>query len=160
MLGLIKGAGALYAAAALATSLGATPAMAQGDLRPTAFNTPAEARGAFDAPVVWFDGRPYCWYERAWRGPGWYRCGFEWRAGYGWGGWYGWRGFYPGHHHWHGHVPRPPRPNHPRPPANPAPGHPGPGHPAPGHPGPGHPGHPGKPPGGPKPPAGGGHPRP
>ena len=39
-------------------------------------------------------GHRYCWYSRGWRGPGWYRCGFNWRRGVGWGGpagWHGWR---------------------------------------------------------------------
>ena len=34
-------------------------------------------------------GRRYCFYVDAWRGPGWYRCGFAWRRGLGWGGTYG-----------------------------------------------------------------------
>jgi hypothetical protein len=42
-----------------------------------------------------FGGRQYCWYDSAWRGPGWYRCGYAQRSGFGWGGpggWNGWRG--------------------------------------------------------------------
>src|SRR5258705_4433400 len=39
-------------------------------------------------------GRRYCWSNRGWHGPGWYRCGMELSYGYGWGGpsgWHGWR---------------------------------------------------------------------
>ncbi len=39
-------------------------------------------------------GQRYCWYNRGWRGGGWYRCGFNSRRGMGWGGpagWHGWR---------------------------------------------------------------------
>ena len=42
-----------------------------------------------------FEGRSYCWYDDGWRGPGWYRCGFQLRRGLGWGGprgWHGWGG--------------------------------------------------------------------
>jgi hypothetical protein len=69
---------------------------------------PAEASigvGAFAAPAalvetspieeaqfVW-GGHNYCWYASAWRGPGWYRCGFAWRRGIGWGGGAGWHGW-------------------------------------------------------------------
>ena len=73
-----------------------------------------------------FAGRDYCWYEFAWRGPGWYRCGYQWRRDLGWGGHDGWLGWYPypRHHHYPhwGH----PRPGPVRPPAgsHPAPGRP------------------------------------
>jgi hypothetical protein len=67
-----------------------------------------------------FGGRNYCWYTSAWRGPGFYWCGYAWRRGLGWGGgqgWRGWRGgpmgyrgrvYHRGHYHghyrgWHGH---------------------------------------------------------
>src|SRR5690349_16742190 len=52
-------------------------------------------------------GQRYCWYNRGWRGAGWYRCGFSRRRGLGWGGpsgWHGWRR--PGQ----GPVTGPPRP--------------------------------------------------
>jgi hypothetical protein len=42
-----------------------------------------------------FEGHSYCWYDDGWRGPGWYRCGFQLRRGLGWGGpsgWHGWGG--------------------------------------------------------------------
>jgi hypothetical protein len=48
------------------------------------------------AQFVW-GGRRFCWYDSAWRGPGWYQCGFAWRRGLGWGGARGWRGW-----HWSG----------------------------------------------------------
>ena len=38
-------------------------------------------------------GRRFCWYDNAWNGPGWYRCGYAFRRGYGWGGGYGWNGW-------------------------------------------------------------------
>jgi hypothetical protein len=44
-----------------------------------------------------FGGRQYCWYDRGWRGPGWYWCGYAYRRGYGWGGPVGWRGWDRGH---------------------------------------------------------------
>jgi hypothetical protein len=47
-------------------------------------------------PYVW-GGRRFCWYNRAWNGPGWYWCGYAFRSGYGWGGGHGWNGWV-----WHG----------------------------------------------------------
>ena len=39
----------------------------------------------------------YCWYDNAWNGPGWYRCGYARHEGQGWGG--------PrGRHDWRGKV--------------------------------------------------------
>jgi len=35
-------------------------------------------------------GKPYCWYQYGWAGPGWYWCGYGTRTGVGWGGAYGW----------------------------------------------------------------------
>jgi hypothetical protein len=56
-----------------------------------------------------FRGHRYCWYNAGWRGPGWYRCGFQRRRGLGWGGALGWRGWRrPG-----GAAFRPPRPGRP-----------------------------------------------
>jgi hypothetical protein len=54
-----------------------------------------------------FGGRNYCWYPNAWRGPGYYWCGYAWRRGFGWGGGYGWRGWHEpgwrgGRPGWHG----------------------------------------------------------
>lgn len=60
---------------------------------------------------VFHHGRHYCWYETAWRGPGWYVCGYRWRN---WGGahhWRGWPGGHPGHaHHPGGQQPGPGKP--------------------------------------------------
>jgi hypothetical protein len=87
----------------------------------------AEASPIEKAQFVW-GGRRYCWYNSAWRGPGWYQCGFAWRRGFGWGGaagWHGWR--HPGFVHRPVvrppvHRPRPPvharPPAHHRPPAH------------------------------------------
>ena len=77
---------------------------------------PSDLRAAADAlavvETVQFvrGGKRYCWYNRGWRGAGWYRCGFSRRRGMGWGGpsgWHGWRR--PGQ----GPVTRPPRPGRP-----------------------------------------------
>ena len=54
-----------------------------------------------DAQYVW-GGYQYCWYDAGWRGPGWYRCGFDWRRGYGWGGPMGWRGWHHGDRRFYG----------------------------------------------------------
>ncbi len=59
----------------------------------------AQAQPFLIAPFL-FSGQRYCWYDSAWRGPGWYYCGYAWRRGYGWGGGYGWRGH--GGHYGHG----------------------------------------------------------
>ncbi|MDB5425527.1 MAG: hypothetical protein JWQ29_2943, partial [Phenylobacterium sp.] len=40
-----------------------------------------------------FGNRQYCWYDSAWSGPGWYRCGYNQRNGLGWGGPRGWNGW-------------------------------------------------------------------
>ena len=100
----------------------------------------AESSPVENAQFVW-GGRNYCWYDSAWRGPGWYRCGFAWRRGLGWGGAAGWHGWHrpvhrPVHHQpyvhahrtAHAHDPpvnRPPhnRPNHNRPSHNRPPAH-------------------------------------
>lgn len=47
-----------------------------------------------------YAGHRYCWYDDAWRGPGWYLCGYAFRRGYGWGGVGGWRGW--GHEEFRG----------------------------------------------------------
>jgi hypothetical protein len=44
----------------------------------------------------------YCWYDDAWRGPGWYWCGYGYRNGFGWGGGLGWLGW--GHEGFRGGV--------------------------------------------------------
>src|SRR5271155_2484851 len=40
-----------------------------------------------------FGGQTFCWYDAAWRGPGFYLCGYSERRGYGWGGGAGWNGW-------------------------------------------------------------------
>jgi hypothetical protein len=53
------------------------------------------------AQVYYYRGRRYCWYNDAWRGPGWYQCGYAWRHGWGWGGPWGWHGWrHPHYRHW------------------------------------------------------------
>jgi len=49
--------------------------------------------GTAQAQPFVFEGHSYCWYDDGWRGPGWYRCGYEFRRGLGWGGPRGWRGW-------------------------------------------------------------------
>jgi hypothetical protein len=46
-------------------------------------------------------GHDWCWYDAAWRGPGFYWCGYAFRRGFGWGGPAGWRGWY-GPGYWRG----------------------------------------------------------
>jgi hypothetical protein len=79
-------------------------AAAQG----TALAAPAHPQGAVRTDVAFapyfFGGRQYCWYESAWRGPGWYWCGSAWRNGLGWGGPRGWRGWREGGHGGDRHV--------------------------------------------------------
>ena len=53
--------------------------------------TPAAAQTIIINPFFYY-GHRYCWYDDAWRGPGWYWCGYAWHRGWGWGGGYGWRG--------------------------------------------------------------------
>jgi hypothetical protein len=104
----------------------AEAALAVGAFAPRA--SLAEASPVEKAQFIW-GGRRYCWYNSAWRGPGWYQCGFAWRRGFGWGGasgWHGWRhpGFVhrPPVHRPPVHRPRPPvharPPAHHRPPAH------------------------------------------
>jgi hypothetical protein len=51
------------------------------------------ASGLVEKVQYRYRGRQYCFYFDAWRGPGWYRCGYSSRRGYGWGGPIGWRGW-------------------------------------------------------------------
>ena len=75
----------LAAAAALIAQL-ALPASATLGVGGFAVrNSLAESSPVENAQFVW-GGRNYCWYASAWRGPGWYQCGFAWRRGLGWGG--------------------------------------------------------------------------
>jgi hypothetical protein len=49
---------------------------------------------AIAEPAQFFhSGKPYCWYQYGWAGPGWYWCGYGTRIGLGWGGVYGWNGW-------------------------------------------------------------------
>lgn len=79
------------------------------------------------AQFVW-GGRRYCWYSSAWRGPGWYQCGFAWRRGFGWGGPVGWHGWRHPVHRPRPPVHRPRPPVHHRPPAHRPPHHRPPAH--------------------------------
>lgn len=73
---------------------------------------PVLSEGAVLTPASFqpylFGGRPYCWYDLGWSGPGWYLCGDAWSDGLGWGGprgWNGWRrGGRVGDHHGHGEI--------------------------------------------------------
>jgi hypothetical protein len=47
-----------------------------------------------------YRGHDWCWYDRAWRGAGFYWCGYASRRGLGWGGPVGWRGWYSGGRYW------------------------------------------------------------
>lgn len=82
----------LLGAAVFATAL-AGGASAQE----TAMTAQVNPRGGALIPASFqlymFGGRQYCWYASAWRGPGWYWCGYAWRDGLGWGGPRGWRGW-------------------------------------------------------------------
>ena len=57
----------------------------------------ASRAGSADTAEVeyyWFEGHRYCWYDDAWRGPGWYWCGNNLSKGIGWGGPIGWHFWY------------------------------------------------------------------
>jgi hypothetical protein len=47
-----------------------------------------------EAEYYLWEGHRYCWYDEAWRGPGWYWCGYNLNKGIGWGGPIGWRFWY------------------------------------------------------------------
>lgn len=69
------------------------------------------------APLFFFGGRDYCWYDDGWNGPGWYWCGYGYRHGWGWGGPEGYHGWtqHRSYGDWHAHHGMHPGP-HPRPP--------------------------------------------
>jgi hypothetical protein len=77
-------AAVLGAGAAVSTSAQAAPA-GLGQL-----STAADAISLVEKSQYVHRGRRYCWYDSAWRGSGWYVCGYAWRRGYGWGGPVGW----------------------------------------------------------------------
>src|SRR5215475_6082700 len=60
---------------------------------PDALRVAADELAAVEMVQFTWRGRPFCWYDTGWRGPGWYQCGFRWRRGSGWGGPVGWRGW-------------------------------------------------------------------
>lgn len=92
MRSLILGAVTALSVAAVAASAQAAPPVAAG------LDHPGDAV-LQDAQYV-YGGHDWCWYERAWRGPGFYWCGYAFRNGYGWGGPLGWRGWYSGPRYW------------------------------------------------------------
>jgi hypothetical protein len=85
--------------AAAATTLVASGILIGGRVEAAPIGAPDGVRAAIDglnlAENAQFilSGRRYCWYEDAWQGPGWYRCGYAWRQGFGWGGGEGWQGW-------------------------------------------------------------------
>lgn len=80
---------AAFAVVGITTESVQAGVIAPGPLRAAESELPAVQTVQF----MW-RGRRYCWYSHGWRGPGWYRCGFQRRRGLGWGGpsgWHGWR---------------------------------------------------------------------
>jgi hypothetical protein len=106
-------AAGIFAAGTLASAAVAAPIANQNALsQATATFAPVEKTQYYypyaGVTPYAYGGYNYCWYPRAWRGPGWYQCGFAWRRGYGWGGPWAWgygrgwgRGWGYGHG-WHG----------------------------------------------------------
>jgi hypothetical protein len=107
---------------AAVASLALLGAVGQANALPFDRFTAAAVPSDIEQAQFFYGGRNYCWYDDAWRGPGFYWCGYAWRRGFGWGGGAGWRG-------WHG------GPGHVvvRPGFRPGPGRPGPGRPGGGH---------------------------
>jgi hypothetical protein len=97
-------------------------AVGQANALPFDRFTAAAVPSDIEQVQFFYGGRNYCWYDDAWRGPGFYWCGYAWRRGFGWGGGAGWRG-------WHGGPGRVVV----RPGFRPGPGRPGPGRPVGGH---------------------------
>ena len=62
-------------------------------IAPIGLGAAADELAAVETVQFTWQGRPFCWYNTGWRGPGWYQCGFRWRRGLGWGGPVGWRGW-------------------------------------------------------------------
>jgi hypothetical protein len=85
---------AVFGSALLASPAGAAPVEPLSGL--SSLNDIQQAQ-------FYFGGRRYCWYDSAWRGPGFYWCGYAWRRGYGWGGGYGWRGWHAGRRYGRGY---------------------------------------------------------
>ncbi len=74
----------------LAAAAAAAPWSGGGALASSAQATPVLGDDPYFQPaqfgLYFWGGHRYCWYDDAWRGPGWYWCGYPWRRGYGWGG--------------------------------------------------------------------------
>ena len=91
-------------------------------MHPSDLRAAADELAAVETVQFNWRGHRYCWYNRGWRGPGWYRCGFSGRRGMGWGGPRGWHGWRPPVHRPVPPIARPPGPNRPgvhRPPNRP-----------------------------------------
>lgn len=83
----------MAAAIALSTIAGAASA-------PQVASAQVVSIGPGGVGIYAYGGRRYCWYDSAWRGPGWYWCGYGARRGYGWGGGYGWNNWrHSGHYY-------------------------------------------------------------
>jgi hypothetical protein len=89
-------AAAAFVAGAVATAQAAPPPLVVG------VDHPGDA--VLQDAQYFYLGRNWCWYDSAWRGPGFYWCGYAWRRGVGWGGPAGWRGWYGGARYWRGGV--------------------------------------------------------
>jgi hypothetical protein len=87
-------------AAAAAASLAGAAATAEA-APPLVVGVDHPGDAVFQDAQYFYLGRNWCWYDSAWRGPGFYWCGYAFRRGYGWGGPAGWRGWY-GPGYWRG----------------------------------------------------------
>lgn len=87
----------LSAAAALCVVAGSVAAQASPRLI-AGVDRPGD--GALQQAQYIWGGHDWCWYDRGWRGPGFYWCGFAFRRGIGWGGPAGWRGWNSGPRFW------------------------------------------------------------
>jgi hypothetical protein len=100
---------ALMAAVCVATAAGAAdaapaPAVAADAAPPLVFGVDHPGDAALLDAQFFIGSHGYCWYDSAWRGPGFYWCGSQWRRGVGWGGPAGWRGWASGPRFWRGGV--------------------------------------------------------
>jgi hypothetical protein len=116
-------------------------ALTQGGAEAKVIIAPAGIALVGDGYPYLYRGEHYCWYDTAWRGPGWYECGYAWRDRLGWGGpsgWHHWHRGHPGYFHGgHHHGIRPGnKPAGPRPASgnSPGPNSPGSGKPSAGRP--------------------------
>jgi hypothetical protein len=92
---VILSAAATIALAASAMTADAAPLLVAG------VDHPGDA--VLEKAQYFYLGRNWCWYDSAWRGPGFYWCGYAYRRGFGWGGPAGWRGWH-GPGYWRGGV--------------------------------------------------------